>query len=175
MTLFPAGYIPPEFITGDTDKLIIGSGFLSEYEFPSGTKITLRRSKIIVKTKITGMVGTVKELSGYDDWNITIEFPLLAAIYGAGFFAPPPNPLIETMIQKLKNLKELWEKNETLYLTHSGLNALGIKHVVLESFSLPNAEIQYKQPVSIVALSDEEYDLDMADVDQGATIAEESI
>lgn len=175
MTLFSAGYIPPEFITGDSDTLIIGSEISSGYEFPSGTKISPRQNKIINKTKITGMKGTVKELSGYDDWHITIEFPLLASSYGAGFLAVPANPLIQTMIQKLNELKDLWTKNETLYLTHSVLNAIGIKHIVMESFSLPNSDIHYKQQVSIVVLSDDEYDLDMADVDQGATIAEDLI
>lgn len=42
---FPAGYIPPEIITGDTDRLVIGLDFANEYEFPSATKIKASQEK----------------------------------------------------------------------------------------------------------------------------------
>ncbi|RHX92012.1 DUF6046 domain-containing protein [Leptospira stimsonii] len=161
----PAGYIPPEIITGDTDRLIIGADSLSEYEFPSATKIKVSQDKKIELTSIPGGKGTVKELTGYGDWRITVDFTILAAVYGAGLLAAPSNPLVKTMIQKIRELKKLWESNETLYLNHSMLNALGIKNVVCETFSLPDGPIQFSQEVNITFLSDEEYDLDLASLD----------
>lgn len=165
---FPAGYIPPEIITGDTDRLFIGSDNVSEFEFPSGTRISLRQEKNIVITNVVGMKGSVKELTGMDDWNITIEFNIYASTYGAGLLAAPENPLVKTMIQKMKELKKVWEEKESLYLTHFMLNALGIKNIVMKSFQIPDAPFQYKQNITIVALSDEEYDLESNSLEQKA-------
>ncbi|WP_061235762.1 DUF6046 domain-containing protein [Leptospira weilii] len=170
-----AGYIPPEIITGDTDRLVISPGVLSDFEFPSGTKITLRKEKRIVLTAIPGGSGTVKELTGQDDWTITIEFSLLAAVYGAGFLAAPSNPLIKTMIQQIKEIKRIWENMESIGLTHSLLNALGIKNVVCKSIQLSNAIIQYSQPITFVFLSDNDLDLDQASLETKSGIVESSL
>lgn len=172
---FPAGYIPPEIITGDTDRLIIGSDFFSEFEFPSGSKISLRQEKNIVITNVAGMKGSVKELTGFDDWNITIEFNIYASVYGAGLLAAPENPLVKTMIQKLKEVKKVWEETETLYLTHFMLNAMGIKNVVMKSLQIPDAPYQYKQNIIMVALSDEEYDLDNDTLEKKSSAVEEDL
>ncbi|TGK23437.1 DUF6046 domain-containing protein [Leptospira stimsonii] len=173
--LAPAGYIPPEIITGDTDRLVISPGVLSDFEFPSGTKITIRKEKRIVLTPIPGGSGTVKELTGQDDWTITIEFSLLAAVYGAGFLAAPSNPLIKTMIQQIKEIKRIWENMEPIGLTHSLLNALGIKNVVCKSIQLSNAIIQYSQPITFVFLSDNDIDLDQASLEAKSSIVESSL
>lgn len=105
----PAGYLPLEAITGDIDRLKVGwSG--NRYEFTSGTKIKAHREKEIIMTSIPGgKYGTIKELTGYKDWTITVEFTLLASTYGAGSFAVPSNPLIKTMRQKMRELRDLWE------------------------------------------------------------------
>ncbi|AYV56125.1 DUF6046 domain-containing protein [Leptospira kmetyi] len=171
----PAGYIPPEIITGDTDRLVIGLDLSSEYEFPSGTKIRASQEKKIEVTAIPGGKGTVKELTGFGDWSITIEFTLLAATYGAGILAAPSNPLVKSMIQKIRELKKFWETNETLYLNHSMLNALGIKNVVCKSFDLPDGPIQYSQSITLTFLSDEEYDLDLASVESKNSAVESSL
>ncbi|UPY79878.1 DUF6046 domain-containing protein (plasmid) [Leptospira weilii] len=171
----PAGYIPPEIITGDTDRLVISPGILSDFEFPSGTKITLRKEKRIILTAIPGGSGTVKELTGQDDWTITIEFSLLAAVYGAGFLAAPSNPLIKTMIQQIKEIKRIWENTDSIGLTHSLLNALGINNVVCKSIQLSNAIIQYSQPITFVFLSDNDIDLDRASLEAKSSIVESSL
>ncbi|WP_061215767.1 DUF6046 domain-containing protein [Leptospira santarosai] len=171
----PAGYIPPEIITGDTDRLVISAGVLSDYEFPSGTKITLRQEKRIVLTPIPGGSGTIKELTGNDDWNITIELKLLAATYGAGMLAAPSNPLIKTMIQQMKELKRIWENSDSIVVTHSLLNAFGIKNVISKSIQISNAEIQYSQPITFVFLSDNEIDLDQASLAAKRNVVESSL
>ncbi|WP_017852029.1 DUF6046 domain-containing protein [Leptospira interrogans serovar Szwajizak] len=171
----PAGYIPPDIITGDTDRLALSPGFLADFEFPSGTKIISRREKRIVLTSIPGGSGTVKELTGHDDWTITVEFKLLAAVYGAGLLAAPSNPLIKTMIQQIKEIKRIYENSEAIILTHSQLNALGIKNVVIKSIQLSNAEIQYNQPITFVMLSDNDIDLDQASLEAKSSIVESSI
>ncbi|EMJ92205.1 DUF6046 domain-containing protein [Leptospira alstonii] len=172
---FPAGYIPPEIITGDTDRLVIGLDFANEYEFPSATKIKASQEKKIEVTAIPGGRGSIKELSGYGDWSISVEFTLLAATYGAGILAAPSNPLVKSMIQKIKELKKIWETNETLYLNHSMLNALGIKNVVCKSFDLPSEPIQYSQTITLTFLSDEEYDLDLASLESKNSAVESSL
>lgn len=166
----PAGYIPPEIITGDTDRLLVG-----DYEFPSATKITCRQEKRIQFTPIPGKTGTIKELTGYDDWNITVEFTILAAVYGAGLLSAPSNPLVKTMIQKMKELRAIWESKETLSVTHAMLKAYGIKNVVCKSFQIPNSPIQYNQPITIVFVSDEEFDLDLASLDSKSSIVESTL
>ncbi|MBW0433312.1 hypothetical protein DLM76_06555 [Leptospira yasudae] len=171
----PAGYIPPEIITGDTDRLTIGLDLATEYEFPSATKIKAFQEKKIEVTAIPGGKGTIKELTGYGDWTITVEFTLLAATYGAGILAAPSNPLVKSMIQKIKEVKKIWETNETLYLNHAMLNALGIKNVVCKSFDLPSEPIQYNQTITLVFLSDEEYDLDLASMESKNAAVESSL
>ncbi|MCE9499763.1 MAG: DUF6046 domain-containing protein [Leptospira sp.] len=153
----PAGYIPPQLITGDADPLFLGESEITGYEFPSGTKISLSQEKIITATKINGRKGTIKEMSGFDDWQITIEFPLLAATYSISL-----GPLVESMIRKLKNLKKLWLDPDSIPVLNEKMNALGIKYLVIKKFEIPDAPIQYNQPVKLTCLSDEEYNLDSA-------------
>ncbi|EMO53004.1 DUF6046 domain-containing protein [Leptospira noguchii] len=171
----PAGYLPLEVITGDIDRLKVSwSG--NRYEFPSGTKIKAHREKEIVMTSIPGgKNGTIKELTGYKDWTITVEFTILASTYGAGSFAAPTNPLVKTMRQKMRELRDLWEQEETLWLSHAMLRVLGITNVVCQKFELLNAPIQYKQGVIITFLSDEEYDLDLASIEAKNSVVESSL
>lgn len=156
---FPAGYISPEFLVGDTDRLTLGDELFG-YEFPSATKISLRQEKIITATKINGRKGTIKEMSGFDDWQIRIEFTLLAATYSFSL------PLLQSMLSKLKELRSLWIDQTSLPVINDRLNALKIKNVVLKTFELPDSGIQYNQPIILTALSDEEdYSLDKAGSD----------
>lgn len=177
--VLPAGYIPPEIITGDTDRLFISSkkqsfsawskNFASDgYEFPSGTQIALRRQKVISKTRIGGRLGTIKELSGMEDWEINITFNLYASLYGAGILSVEKIKLgsqnfsfqIESMMKKLKNLKEIWEEEKSLYVYHNKLNSLGIEMLVLERMEILDPISQWVQEVKILAYSDTEYDIE---------------
>lgn len=176
---FPAGYIPPEIITGDTDKLVIGGeieSFMGQtssyfgtsddsYEFPSGTKITISQMKNIVTTKVIGRNGTVKEMTGMGDWDINIEFMIYASLYGSGILSPGDSvdigiTEIESILKKLKNLKKIWEKNGTLPVYQEKLNALGIEYIVLERMDLNDPESQWMQPVKIRAKSDTIHDIE---------------
>lgn len=44
-----------------------------EFEFPLATLIEFKRSKSIVKTPTTGGLGSVKEIYGFEDWDISIK------------------------------------------------------------------------------------------------------
>jgi hypothetical protein len=55
-------------ITGALDNVRLG-----EFEFPVATIVEFRRPKNITKTPMIGGVGTVKEIYGLDDWNISIK------------------------------------------------------------------------------------------------------
>lgn len=44
-----------------------------DFEFPVATIVSLRRPKNIIKTSMRGGYGTVKEIYGFDDWEIQID------------------------------------------------------------------------------------------------------
>lgn len=175
----PGGYIPPEIITGDTDRLVISAkkqtlgawskNFTSDgYEFPSGTAISLRREKTINMTKVGGRQGTIKEMSGLDDWEINISFDIYASLYGAGIAGVESvggtikgfKLEIESMIKKLKNLKSIWEQEKSLYVYQYKLNSMGIEMMILKRLEIPDPNSQWSQEVKILAYSDTEYDIE---------------
>lgn len=52
---------------------IIGSVRLNDFEIPPATLVDFRRAKNITKTRLSGNNGTVKEIYGFDDWQIRIR------------------------------------------------------------------------------------------------------
>lgn len=103
-----------------------------------------------------------------DDWNITISFDIYASLYGAGILSQEKIKLgtqnfnfqIESMIQKLRNLKEIWEEEKSLYVYQNKLNSLGIEMLVLQRLEIPDSDSQWSQEVKIIAYSDTEYDIE---------------
>ncbi|CDF80568.1 conserved hypothetical protein [Formosa agariphila KMM 3901] len=46
---------------------------LNDFELPPATMVDFRRAKNITKTQVLGSNGTVKEIYGFDDWQIRIR------------------------------------------------------------------------------------------------------
>lgn len=122
---------------------------LIQYQFPADTRVDLRQTKIFSATKIAGKIGTIKEVSGSDDWQVTIRFMLVSPNYNTSL------PLVESMIEKLENLKEVWEKRSVLKVLNKRLEALGIEYLFLKEMDLPDGDSYWVQPVVIQALSDD--------------------
>ena len=61
----------PYLAYGVDDKLVQREAF--DFEFPVATIVDFDRPKNIVKEKTNGGKGSVKEIMGLDDWNISIR------------------------------------------------------------------------------------------------------
>lgn len=123
----------------DIDPLILGS-----YKCPRGTKFSLYQDKLISSTKITGSNGTVKEMAGFDDWHISIEFsffPIVSVKY--------------LVLDELNDILSVWKKRESILVVNSFFLNLGIKSIVLTKIDLPNNDTDHDLAVRIDALSDE--------------------
>ncbi|EMO81092.1 hypothetical protein LEP1GSC126_4402 [Leptospira kirschneri str. 200801774] len=61
-------------VTGsDLDPVKIG-----DYRCPRGTKVTISQEKNYSKTTVPGREGTIKEVVGFHDWQLTIEFEFVS-------------------------------------------------------------------------------------------------
>lgn len=157
------------------DSLILNTSVpspkIQRFEFPPETKISLRRSRIMSATKVNGRRGTVKETSGFDDWQITIEYDIRLPVYSL-LFSEDQEPRNGTFSQDLKDvfgfkeiLTEIRDLNllsleeERLSVENERLNALDIEYLVISDISFPNNPVYHEQTVRISALSDTEYEL----------------
>jgi hypothetical protein len=128
----------------DFDPLMIG-----DYKVPIESKVLVSQEKNISTTKINGMNGTIKEMSGMDDWRISIEYIYIPAIAK------------QTMVMKeLQLLKKIWQVAGSLKVFNAKLNLLGIKKLVLTRFELPVTDRDFELNVRIDALSDADIDLE---------------
>ncbi|MEM7184530.1 MAG: DUF6046 domain-containing protein [Spirochaetota bacterium] len=139
----------------DYDVLLLDS-----FECPRGTKLSISHAKIISTTKINGMKGTVKEVSGYDDWNISIEFTYVS-------------PTQFGVLQMIRKLKALWFKQEPIAIGNKKINALGIKKCVITQIEFPDEERDFELPIRISAISDEGFDISSSDLSITNYISEE--
>ncbi len=109
-----------------------GNVVLQDYEdfvLPAATLVTMRRAKIINKTKANAANGTVKEMYGFNDWRIDIR----------GFCLADPSHKNATAAydQKLK----LWEYDnvvDSIEILGQLFNDLNISNIAIE-------EIQFNQ------------------------------
>lgn len=107
--------------------------------------LSLSQSKIIVKTQMPGVNGSVKELISLDDINLTIVGVIVAD--------DPNYPE-----QKMVELKELWAKNEALEIisvvTDIMMPTSDTKIVITDITLDPVAGYENIQTFSITAISD---------------------
>jgi hypothetical protein len=113
-----------------------------EYDFVQSL-IAVSRQKIIVKTPIQFRPGTVKEMIGSNDYDVTIT----GVITGENGQYPT---------QEVDQLKQFLDSNEPIDVVSEFLNNLGIFTIVIENFTLPqSAGGISKQEFTINAISDE--------------------
>lgn len=125
----------------------LGSSKLNDFEIPPATLVDFRRSKNITKTRLSGNNGTVKEIYGFDDWQIRIRGLCLNT------------PDISAYDQHLELLK--WEK------LADSIQVQGELFLDKDIFNLTIEDIDFRQPegkqniipFEITAVSDEPLEL----------------
>ena len=104
--------------------------------------IDAKQTKNIVKTKITGRDGEVKEYIGMNDWSITIS----------SVIDMPPD---QAPLSFLQAFIQMLTAQVTIPVKNYYLNALGISNIVIEDVDLGQVEGGYSsQPIKITACSD---------------------
>lgn len=104
--------------------------------------ITVTQPTNIIKTKITGRPGAIKEYIGADDKMITIN-------------AVVNMPNDQAPVQFLHGLQQMKDAAVTIPVTNYFLNALNINYVVIEDISTPQEEGGYSNiSFTITACSD---------------------
>jgi hypothetical protein len=156
MSFLPPGVPAGQALTLDSfalssDPVILSARWsgIFRYEFPPDIRVDLRQSKVFSSTRIAGRIGTIKEVSGHDDWQVSIRFTFTSPAYSLNV------PLMDSMLKKLQDLKEIWEARSVLAVTNERMNKLGIEYLFLKEIDLPDGESYWLQPVVIQALSDD--------------------
>ncbi|QDK23886.1 DUF6046 domain-containing protein [Leptospira weilii] len=127
-------------VTGsDLDPVKIGG-----YSCPRGTKVTISQEKNYSKTTVPGREGTIKEVVGFHDWQLTIEFEFVSNT-GMQLGA----------ISELRDIESKWMKMDSLEIVHPKINALGIMKVFLIRIEFPDEDRGFELPVRIEAISDD--------------------
>lgn len=104
--------------------------------------ITVTQPTNIVKTRITGRSGSIKQYIGSDDKNITINSVINM-----------PNDQAPT--EFLQALQQMKDAPVAIPVTNYFLNALNINYIVIEDISTPQEEGGYSnQSLTITACSD---------------------
>ncbi len=127
---------------GDLDPFMIGT-----YRCPRGTHITAKQEKIISYTRIQGAKGTVKQMAGFGDWQLNINFIYVAV---AQTF----------VLLEITDIISQWKKTKSIPIIQTKLNALGIDSIVMNNIEFPDEERRHELPVNITAVSDNEIDLE---------------
>ncbi len=129
-------------------------GFLSEelvplnidgYKFPMECLVDIRGRKRIIKTKVPGMDGTVKEYVGMDDYHVVVHVVLQAKNF-------------DNVYYELANIKDLWDKKEKLPILCPKTEEYGINYVVFDKFSHPETPgMESTERLTLNFLSDDVY------------------
>ncbi|EIE02375.1 DUF6046 domain-containing protein [Leptospira licerasiae] len=127
-------------VTGsDLDPVMIEG-----YACPRGTKVTASQEKNYSKTSINGMEGTIKEVVGFRDWLLTIEFEFVSS-----------TGLQLGAISEMRDVVSKWKKEESLSIIHPKINALKIFYILLTRIEFPDEDRAFELPCRIEAVSDD--------------------
>lgn len=120
---------------------------------PNEPSLIVNSRKNIIETALAGSArrGTVKELISIEDWSVTIRG--VAINYGSKLVYP------EDIV---KDLRDLYERNESLEIMCALTNLLGIYRLVIREFDLPEMiGIQHAQAYQFICTSDEDFILEL--------------
>jgi len=140
-----------EYNTLDANGQIIRKRY-NDFELPVATLVSITRAKRIIKTPVNAGSGTVKEMYGFDDWQIEMK----------GFCIPDSSqPQGLTTAEKLKEELLRWEKIADAIRIKGGLPFYkDIHDIVIEEFRTYQMKGSPKLiPFSIRATSDEPVEL----------------
>lgn len=97
---------------------------LGSYKVPIECHVNVSGQKRIVKTVVPGRDGSVKELTGRDDYSVKIDLILLAKNYSK-------------VSKEVESIIALWEKKDSINIVCPKTEMYGIEKVVFESFDHP--------------------------------------
>ena len=120
---------------------------------PNEPTLVITGQKRIVKTALAGSTrkGSVKELISVDDYSVTIRG--IALNYESTRVFP------EDMV---KDINDLYLRNESLEVKSALTNLLGIYYLVIERVTFPEmVGIQNAQAYELQCVSDEDFDLEI--------------
>lgn len=114
------------------------------YLMPDTTLVHAQKTKDIVKTKVTGRDGTVKELISDGDWSVTFQ----------GFIINDKEPG-KYPEEKVKSTRDLYALKQSVRVHSKYLNNLGIFDIVIEGCDFPPLEgYADVQPFELTCVSD---------------------
>lgn len=128
----------------------ISKSRFGDYKLPYSCIAEFSRSKNITKTEVLGGVGTVKELYGLGDWEITIRGIAIDSRDGTG----------TTAREQIETLCKWAEVCDTIGIQGSIFRGKGIYSVVINSISVQPIVGRWNAiPFQIELLSDEPIEL----------------
>ena len=123
----------------------------SDYTLPYSCIVDFSRDAVITETQTLGGTGTVKELYGLSDWQITIRG---VAFNGSARIKD------ETAHQAIRSLKQWSDLSDSISVKGDIFAAKDIDNIVIKSFSVQPIVAKYNViPFTIEAVSDEPIEL----------------
>ncbi len=146
--LFPITFLAGTYKAYDKVTGAIEDVVMEEFQLPTACVASFRRRKIMNTTRMSGGYGTVKEIYGFDDYQININ----------GFFIPDPGqPQGKISVLEQENELNKWDGLASSIKVSSELfNLREIPAIVMEEFNVvPERGKPNIRPFSIRAISDE--------------------
>ena len=132
------------FFGPDLVPLMIGG-----YLFPMECLVDVRARKRIVKTEVPGLKSTIKELTGFEDYEITVHAVFQTTSY-------------DDTQSELKDLIEIWKKKESLFIYCPKTDLYDINYVVFEGISHPETQgMEATERLTLNFISDIDYDFEV--------------
>lgn len=120
------------------------------FRFPSHTSVTLHQKKITSSTAINGRNGTIKEISGIDDWEVEIETEILTVAYSTSSIS---------LLSNIRKVLSLFRDQGKVSVLNDRLSSCGIEYLMIQDIDLPD-NMYHSQKIRIKALSDHDYNMD---------------
>ncbi|MBN2435577.1 MAG: hypothetical protein JXK07_09970 [Spirochaetes bacterium] len=120
---------------------------LGDYTVPIECHVHVSGKKRLVKTPVPGRDGTVKELTGRDDYTIKIDLVLMARNYSA-------------VSAEVAQVIAEWDKKESITIVCPKTDMYGIEKVVFEDIDHPETPgMQGYETLTLTFVSDDELEL----------------
>jgi len=140
---------PFTFLGGNYRRLnrgIVETVSLADWDLPYSTLVDFRRNKNISITPINGGNGSVKELYGFDDWQISIKGIII-----------PDKTDVETQLQRLLQFENL---ADSINVVGDYFKMLGIYQLDITDIELPQIKGKpYVRPFALTCISNEPVEL----------------
>jgi len=122
---------------------------VGNYRFKMECLVDIRGGKNIVKTEVPGLDGTIKEMTGFSDYTISVQ----ATLQGYDN---------DDVREELKKVLMEWNKKESLPIVCPKTDDYGIDRIVFESISHPELQgLEATERLTLTFLSDTEYEFEV--------------